>query len=495
LPRFLFLRANSRLPRTLPLGLMSIAAYLRQRWDDARGDGCDVRVLDMRVHDMSVEEARLEIAAYRPDVVGITALSLEARAAHGMLAVVREACPQCLTVIGGPYPTATPELALADPRLDYAVLGEGEETACELFDALVGDSGREAKDIAGLAYRDAGGEVVQTAPRPPILDLESLPWPAYDLVDMEAYFSQLHTHLSPQQAHARYAPVFTSRGCPYRCIYCQHMFGRQIRYRSPDRVLAQVRHLVETYGVREIHFEDDSFNVDLDRAKRIFDLLAQSGMGLKIAFPNGVRGDRVDEDLIAKGKAAGLYSIAFGIESASPRILSMIHKSLSLDQVSRAIDLADRYGVWSIGFFMLGFPGETREEMEQTIDFAVRSRLTTASIHSVIPLPATPLWDLVAHSLPEQAAHAGLLDAATQYDFEFTGKPLAAVSAEEFQALFTRAFRRFYFRPRRLWHLWALHPNKAWLLRTLPGRVWGLLKRGLPLPRELKQRLFEKAGA
>jgi radical SAM superfamily enzyme YgiQ (UPF0313 family) len=164
----------------------------------------------------------------------------------------------------------------------------------------------------------------------------------------------------------------------------------------------------------------------------------------------------------------------------------MIHKSLSLEKVSRAIDLADRHGIWSIGFFMLGFPGETREEMERTIDFAARSRLTTASLHSVIPLPATPLWDLVAET------HPGLLDAATQYDFEFTGQPLAAVSAEEFQALFTRAFRRFYFRPRRMWRLWALHPDKIWLLRSLPGRVWGLLKRGLPLPDRLKRRLFRK---
>jgi len=218
---------------------------------------------------------------------------------------------------------------------------------------------------------------------------------------------------------------------------------------------------------------------------------------LSVQLQHGVRGDRVDEALIAKGKAAGLYSIAFGIESASPRIREMIHKGLSPEAVTRAIDLADRYGIWSIGFFMLGFPGETRQEMEETIDFAVRSRLTTASIHSVIPLPATPLWDLVKQSLAEQAParqapHADLLDAATQYDFEFTGQPLAAVSAEEFQALFTRAFRRFYFRPRRLWRLWALHPNKAWLLRTLPGRVWGLLKRGLPLPGWLKRRLFRK---
>ena len=501
MPRILFLRANSKLPRTLPLGLMSIAAYLRHRWENAAQDACDIRILDMRVaakpgHDVSVERARAEIAAYQPDVVGITALSLEARAAHEMLSVARRECPRSLTVMGGPYPTATPELALADPTLDCVVLGEGEETAWELLRALAGGSSiGDMRAVAGLAYRDAGGDIVRTAPRAPILDIDSLPWPAYDLVDMEAYFSQLHTHLSPQQARARYAPVFTSRGCPYRCIYCQHMFGRQIRYRSPEKVLAQIRHLVECYGVREIHFEDDSFNVDMDRAKRIFDLLAASGLDLKIAFPNGVRGDRVDEELIARGKAAGLYSIAFGIESASPRILQMIHKSLSLDQVSRAIDLADRYGIWSIGFFMLGFPGETQAEMEQTIDFAARSRLTTASLHSVIPLPATPLWDLVTQSCPAGASQASLLDAATEYDFEFTGQPLAAVDAETFQALFARAFRRFYFRPRRLWRLWALHPDKAWLLRTLPGRAWGLLKRGLPLPKGLKRRLFEKVRA
>jgi radical SAM superfamily enzyme YgiQ (UPF0313 family) len=250
-----------------------------------------------------------------------------------------------------------------------------------------------------------------------------------------------------------------------------------------------VRHLVETYGVREIHFEDDSFNVDMERAKRIFDLLAEADLDLRIAFPNGVRADRVDEELISKAKAAGVYSIAFGIESASPRILEMIHKSLSMEEVSAAIDLADRYDIWSIGFFMLGFPGETRAEMEETIRFAVHSRLTIASIHSVIPLPATPLWDLVTET------HPGLLDTATLYDFEFTGKPLAAVDADEFQAIFTRAFRRFYFRPRRLWRLWALHPDKRWLLRSLPGRVWGLLKRGLPLPKRLKRMLLKKVLA
>jgi radical SAM superfamily enzyme YgiQ (UPF0313 family) len=468
---------------------MSIAATLRQRW----GGDVTIRILDMRVHDLSLADARAELVAFGPNVVGVTALSLEARAAHQVLALAKEVSPEALTLLGGPYPTATPELALADERLDYAVLGEGEETAVELLEALA--DGADVGQVAGLAYRDARGETVFTAPRAPIVDLESLPWPAYDLVDMEAYFSQLHTHLAPQQAHARYAPIFTSRGCPYRCIYCQHMFGRQIRYRSPEAVLAQVRHLVETYGVREIHFEDDSFNVDMARAKRIFDLLAEAGLGLKIAFPNGVRADRVDKPLIAKAKAAGVYSIAYGIESASPRILAMIHKSLSMDAVSAAIDLADRYDIWSIGFFMLGFPGETRAEMEETIRFAARSRLTTASIHSVIPLPATPLWDLVNEAHPGLLDASPLGDAATLYDFEFTGQPLAAMDAREFQALFTRAFRQFYFRPRRLWRLWALHPDKRWLLRSLPGRVWGLLKRGLPLPERLKGALMKKVPA
>lgn len=485
--RILFLRTPSRLPRTLPLGLLSIAAYLRQRW---AGDVA-IRILDMRAHETSPEQARAELAAFAPDVVGVTALSLEARAAHEALDLARKVCPDTITLLGGPYPTATPELALADEGLDYAVLGEGEETTAELLEALA--EGVDVSQVPGLAYRPKKqGPVQHTAPRGPIMDLESLPWPAYDLVDMEAYFSQLHTHLAPQQAHARYAPVFTSRGCPYRCIYCQHMFGRRIRYRSPEAVLAQVRHLVETYGVREIHFEDDSFNVDMERAKRIFDLLAEADLGLKIAFPNGVRADRIDEALIAKAKAAGVYSIAFGIESASPRILKLIRKSLSMEQVRAAIDLADRYDIWSIGFFMLGFPTETRAEMEETIRFAVRSRLTTASLHSVIPLPATPLWDLVAETHPGLLDATPLHSAAELYDFEFTAQPLAAVSAREFQALFAQAFRRFYFRPRRLWRLWALHPDKAWLLRSLPGRVWGLLERGLPLPAWLKHRLMKK---
>jgi anaerobic magnesium-protoporphyrin IX monomethyl ester cyclase len=496
LARILFIRPNSKLPRTLPLGVMSIAAYLRERHPELREQ---VRILDMRVYNMPVEQARREIAAYRPDVVGLTAMSLEAKGAHEMLAVAREECPHCITLMGGPYPTATPHLALADPQLDYAVLGEGEESARELIvEALMprlqGQGGahdtvvRDAADVAGMAYR-GDGKVIRTAPRAPIQDMDALPWPAYDLVDMEAYFSQLHTHLAPQQAHARYIPLFTSRGCPFGCIYCQHMFGRRIRYRSPEAVLAQIRYLVETYGAREIHFEDDSFNVNLDRAKRILSLIAEAGLDIKIAFPNGVRADFIDEEFMALAQAAGVYSIAYGIEAASPRIRAMIHKSLDLAQVTRAIDLAFKYDIWAIGFFMLGFPGETRAEMEETVEFAVRSRLTTASLHSVIPLPATPLWDLVAET------HPGLAATATQFDFEFTGQPLAAVSEKEFQTIFARAFRRFYFTPRRLWRLWALHPDKPWLLRSLPGRVWGLFKRGFPLPARIKQRLFEKAGA
>jgi radical SAM superfamily enzyme YgiQ (UPF0313 family) len=477
--RVLFVRPNSKLPRTLPLGLMSVAAYLRQR-----GLG-DVRIVDMRVHDMSLAQVQDEVSAYQPDVVGITALSLEAQAAHEVLAVARKVCPECVTLMGGPYPTATPELALADPLLDYAVLSEGEETAWELLHALL--SGGEVDQVAGLAYRGSDGQIVRTPARLPITDMDSLPWPAYDLVDMEAYFSQLRTHLSPQQARARYAPVFTSRGCPFGCIYCQHMFGRRIRYRSPESVLAQIRHLVEAYAVQEIHIEDDSFNVDLDRAKRIFALIAEANLDVKIAFPNGMRADFVDEEFIVRAKAAGAYSVAFGIEAASPRIRKMIHKNLELDKVTQAIDLAYEHGIWSIGFFMLGFPGETRAEMEETVDFAVRSRLTTASLHSVIPLPATPLWDLVSQTHPE------LLETARQFDFEFTGQPMAAVEAKEFQRIFARAFRRFYFDPRRLWRLWALHPDKKWLLRSLPGRVWGLLKRGLPLPDRLKHRLFAKS--
>jgi radical SAM superfamily enzyme YgiQ (UPF0313 family) len=464
---------------------MSIAAYLRQRGLN------DIQIIDMRVHDMSVDRARDEIHTHQPDVVGITALSLEATAAHEMLAIARQACPRCVTLMGGPYPTATPEMALADPLLDFAVLSEGEETAWELIDALsrAGISGEQAdvSHVAGLAYRGSDGQIVYTPPRAPIMDMDSLPWPAYDLIDMEAYFSQLLTHLAPQQAHPRYAPIFTSRGCPFGCIYCQHIFGRRIRYRSPESVLAQIAHLVETYGVREIHLEDDSFNADLSRAKRIFDLIAEAGMGCKIAFPNGVRADLVDQEFMAKGKAAGLYSIAFGIEAVSPRIRKMIHKGLKPEAVTKAIDLAFKYDIWSIGFFMLGFPGETRQEMEETVEFAVRSRLTTASLHSVIPLPATPLWDLVARTHPE------MLTTATQFDFEFTAQPMAAVTEGEFQQIFTRAFRRFYFRPSRLWRLWALHPDKPWLLRSLPGRVWGLIKRGMPLPDRLKGHLFTKA--
>ena len=162
------------------------------------------------------------------------------------------------------------------------------------------------RDPPGTAWPDGEGGVEANPPGAIVEDVAALPWPAYDLVEMEAYFSQLHTHLSPQQAHARYAPVFTSRGCPYRCIYCHSIFGKKWRARSPESVVGEMKTLVERFGIKEFEIIDDAFNLDRRRVLEICDLIEKEGLEVSLAFPNGLRTDVLDDEVIHALRRAGV---------------------------------------------------------------------------------------------------------------------------------------------------------------------------------------------
>lgn len=254
-------------------------------------------------------------------------------------------------------------------------------------------------------------------------------------------------------------PILTSRGCPFTCTYCHDIFGKSIRYQSPGAVLEEMRFLKETYGVREFQILDDSFNIDMKRAKHIFSQIAQQRWDVKISFPNGLRADYIDAEMVQKMKEAGVYRLALGIESGSLKIQKQISKSLDIGILKDVVRMISSAGISVHGFFMLGFPGESKEEMRRTIDFACELDLSTANFSLVIPNPGTRLR---AEVLEEgEAANRDF----SQYSITDVNSNASQATSEELIALRRLAYRKFYFNLKRAWNIIQTTQSKTLLLR------------------------------
>jgi len=376
-----------------PLGPLSLAATVRQR----HGDAIEMEVVQQVVEGLDASALEKRMHDFQADLIGLSVMSVDAREMHQAAAMARRALPDAVIIVGGPHVSVFFDKVLEDANIDYAVLGEGEETLLEFIDRH--DRGASMEGMLGLAYRGEDGRPVFAGPRPNIQDLDALPMVAWDLIDLQAYRKILPMHLYSKGFP--YAFLFTSRGCPYRCAYCHDILGKTIRLRSPEKVLEEIDYLVKTKGVRELMIVDDCFNFNLDHAKRICDLIVERGIDVSISFPNGLRADRMDHELIRKLKAAGCYAVTYAIESGSPRIQKLIRKNLNLDKASEVIKMTDREGIITQAFFMLGFPGETLQEIEETVQFALRHPLLGAWFFTVVVYPRMGLTELARQEYPD----------------------------------------------------------------------------------------------
>ena len=434
-----------------PLGVMMVAAQARERGFD------DVHILDMKVLDWTPARAVEELERLAPDVVGLSAMTYEAGCMHELARLCRERLPGARVVCGGPHPSVAPDDVLADEAVHFVVRGEGELTFADLLDGLA-EGRTDWSGCQGLSWRRAG-EIVHEPDRPPPADLDAMPIPAWDLIPHERY------HDVPRggviYAAREFATMFSSRACPWRCTYCHNSYGKAFRERSAENVLAEMELLVTRYGVREFVFMDDIFNFRPERAKRIARGIIDRGWKVKLTFPNGFRGDILDEELVDLLKRAGMYRCMVAIESAVPRIQKVMKKNLKIERTRKIVDYIAEKGVMVHGAFMLGFPTETEEEMQATIDWAAASSFHTAAFFRVIPFKGTELF--------QQVEHAGfeLPSDWSSYEPYRSEINLSAVPEERILALRKRAYRRFYLNPRRLWRIFRLIPNKATMLPFL----------------------------
>jgi radical SAM superfamily enzyme YgiQ (UPF0313 family) len=399
-----------------------------------------VRIVDLMKEDGSPGGLAALLADFHPGLVGIQCYSMDLPRVETLLRVVKAHDPAVWTIIGGAHPTAAPARCLEHfgaALLDFVFSGEAERGFPMLLAALEEGQGR-FDDIPGLGWRDNGA--IRLNQPEYIEDLDALGMPAWDLIAPERYPFSPHGVVCMNQP---VAPVMATRGCPYRCTFCSTA-GQPFRKRSAELFLAEVQLLREKHGIREFHMVDDNFTMDMDFARELLEGLIRLDFKASWSTPNGVRLERLDREIIELMKRAGFYSIAVGIESGSDRVRKLIRKGSTTDEVRRKINMVrEAGGIEITGFFMLGIPGETREDIEATLRFSRELPLHRAAFHSFLPLPGTTIW--------QEMEESGEIDKADLADrcFFWAGAYVPrGMTRGELRRLHRKAFLRFYLRPR-----------------------------------------------
>jgi anaerobic magnesium-protoporphyrin IX monomethyl ester cyclase len=362
----------------LPLGLMYIAAvldragYKAEILDAFMTDSSFLKVGDTLEVGMPYGKIREEIRRRKPDIVGIASpFTCQAENAIRVGNIVKEIDPSILTVVGGPHVTAVPVEFLEEAKnIDVAVIGEGEYTMLDIVKFFEGT--KKIGDVQGIAHRE-DGTIKQNSLRPFIKNLDELPYPAYHLVDMKQYLNP--KKIEYRSFKDRAISMITSRGCPFNCNFCSvylHM-GKLFRAHSVNYVINHIEYVVNKFGVKTIFFEDDNLTFDLKRFEAICDRIIERGIRFNWETPNGIRADYLTLSLLKKMKKSGCQSVFFGIESGDQCVLdNIINKSLNLKKVVKVAKMCKDIGLSTAAFYIIGFPGEKKENMLKTVELALR---------------------------------------------------------------------------------------------------------------------------
>lgn len=385
----------------LPLGLAYIAAVLRGKVGlsvlDAAALGHDHEEwADKKLMRYGLPFAEIErrIRAFKPDLVGVSCIfSSQYRNAAETARAAKRVDPEIITIIGGTHPSFLPEISMEKcPELDLIARGEGEFTMLDLVE--VSRRGGEYGEIAGLVWRKNGGLVINP-PREPFQNLDEIPFPARDLFPLEKYH-QIGLPMGVVYKRRPFMNLITSRGCPYHCTFCSstNFWGNCYRKRSAQNVLDEMEHLYRDLGIREFKFFDDNLTTDMKRAKAIFTGMIERNIDVAWNTPNGIHVVALDEELLELMKKSGGYELTLAVESGDQDVLkNIVKKPTRLDQVEQAAVRIRKKGIGSYGFFIIGFPGETKEQIRKTLDFSRRLDLDRISCFIFNPLPGTPLFD------------------------------------------------------------------------------------------------------
>lgn len=417
---------------TPPLGLGYLAAVLEK-------NNHKVQIIDANILHINSENIAANFL-FQPDIIGISVSIINYKEAISCAKIFKYLYPNIPIVFGGPYCSSLAQSILEkNAAVDGIVVGEGENTLLEI--ASSAGEKNIFKNIKGIIYRYQN-QIINNEPRPLIENLDDIPYPAYHLLpDLKKYTTR-----------CRASPVgyiITSRGCPYGCTFCnKNIFGTFWRPHSSNRVINEIEYLVKQYGIQQLDILDDNFTFDTGRTREILELLTKQRFKLFINLQNGVRVDKVDEELLLKMKAAGIFKIGFGIETASYDIQKKVKKFVDLERAILLTRSARSLGIITYGFFIMGLPDDCAETMKKTIEFSIKMNPHFANFTICIPFPGTDLFEEIKRRGEfledvENGICEGFFAAKAFFR-------LNAMKPQEIISYYKAAYRKFYLRPSKI---------------------------------------------
>ena len=374
------------LPNYPPLGLAYLSGILKER-------NIEHDILDLRLYKNWKELLISKLKDNNYMIAGMASTVFDHPSAKELASIIKENSPETKVIVGGAHPTLVKEKILKeDKNFDFVLVGEGELTFSELCDSLINK--RSLDNIKGLVFRK-DNKIIKNEQRELNNNLDELPFPNYEKFDLKKYHGD--TSLRGIIKRKTIFPMSTSRGCPYSCTFCSVpvFTGKLFRIRSPENVINEMKILKEKYNVGKIDILDDNFTMNLERAKNICRLMIENKINVKWSTPNGVRADRLDDELVGLMKKSGCDDIAVGIESVDNDVLKKMKKGENIEAIERGIDLLKKNNINIKGFFIIGSNGETKDTALKMLEFAKKHDFKQARFNMLIPYPGTEMASLI----------------------------------------------------------------------------------------------------
>lgn len=437
-----------------PLGIGYIASYIRQF-------GIDVKLLDPEAQRLDDKDIKNIIEQEKPDLVGISSATPNFYNAVNIAKLAKNISKKICVAVGGAHASAVPENIVKEHHdiIDFVCIGEGEITTLEICKFLNGEI-NEKKEIKGISYWD-NGIAIRTEPRELFKDMDSLPFPARDLVDMNLYYAHAHN-----SRHKHTIQMITSRGCPFQCTFCASglTLGKQFRTHSPEYIVSEIEFLINKYDTRHFLIQDDTFTINKARLIKTCELIISRGLHIEWFCFSQV--SAVDEEMLKIMKKAGCYSIGFGIESGDENVLRNICKNIKLEQAEYALRTANKLEYKTQAFFIFGNEGDNKETINKTIKFALKTSPTLAFFNILVPYPGTAIFEKFINVPINQIDWQNFVAIGVNPVGD-----IGHLSKRQLQLYVLKANFLFYFRPTQIYRILRTIRTKFELLEYSKGAI------------------------
>lgn len=427
------------------IGLGIIASILEK-------DGHSVEYIDMRASKITLNdiEQSLQKGKYANiSFLGMTATTPMINTTHKIASIFKKYLPEIKIIVGGSHASALPEEVLSDNNIDIVVRGEGEYTFKDIVNGIKDNKNNIIKNsmINGISYRDKQGNIIHNKDRPLIENLDELPMPAYHLMPMEKYY--------PSPGSYKMLPAMSlvvTRGCMGRCTFCNPITKGKMRSRSPEKIVEEIKYLMENYRIKEVCFFDDLLTGIRENVEKMCSILIEKN--IEISWSCFTRVNHVEEQLFTKMKKAGCHTVLFGVESGNQGILDKMRKGITLEQVKKAVEICKKIGLETRASYIFGAIGDTKETMQETMNFALNLGTDHAIFTIMTPYPGTEVWKEALRNIKNSIKNKKETDEKWKIDQNYDNYigervtlEIPSANPEDIQKIYDSAYKRFYLRP------------------------------------------------